>query len=139
MNKPEHLCVQLELLKSLYSNQTTSCHKEGKKKVKKKGVWTTESTALFELEGWHIVLETAEMKQDEKLWRRIRGFDLFACEARYHPICHMRYVSIATKQLCSSDEEAKCDQSELENSHRAAFAKVCEVTDREVIQNFKKS
>ena len=85
------------------------------------------------------MLETAEMKQDEKLLRRIRGFDLFACEARYHPSCRMCYVSNATKQWHSTDEEAKREQGELENSHRAAFAKVCDVTDREVIQNFKKS
>ena len=30
------------------------------------------------------VLETAENKKDEKLLRRIGGFDFFACEASFH-------------------------------------------------------
>ena len=62
-------------------------NKEDMKKVKKKGIWTTEPTTVFKLKGWHTVLETAEMKQDQKLLRRIRGFNLFACKARYHPNC----------------------------------------------------
>ena len=44
-------------------------------KVKEKGIWTTEATAVFECQGWRTVLETAEKKRDEKFLRRIRGFD----------------------------------------------------------------
>ena len=51
------------------------CNKEGQKKIKEKGIWTTEATAVFECQGWKTVLETAENKRDEKLLQRIRGFD----------------------------------------------------------------
>ena len=38
------------------------CTKEGQKKIKEKGVWTTEATAVFECDGWETMLETAEIK-----------------------------------------------------------------------------
>ena len=28
------------------------CNKEGQKKIKEKGFWTTEATAVFECQGW---------------------------------------------------------------------------------------
>ena len=36
-------------------------------KIKEKGIWTTETPAVFECQGWKTVLETAENKRDEKL------------------------------------------------------------------------
>ena len=51
------------------------CNKEGQLKIKEKGIWITEATAVFECQGWKTVLETAENKRDEKLLQRIRGFD----------------------------------------------------------------
>ena len=33
--------------------------------------------------------ETTENERDEGLSRKIRGFDLFAREARFHSSCHM--------------------------------------------------
>ena len=62
-------------------------NKEGQKKIKEKGVWTTEATAVFECDGWETMLETAENKRDEKFIQRIRGFELSACETRFHSIC----------------------------------------------------
>ena len=38
-------------------------------KIKEKGIWTTEATAVFECQGWKTVLETAENKRDEKFLR----------------------------------------------------------------------
>ena len=35
------------------------CNREGQKKVKEKGVWTTEATAVFECKGRKTVLEIA--------------------------------------------------------------------------------
>ncbi len=63
------------------------CNKEGQMKIKEKGIWTTEATAVFECQGWKTVLETAENKRDEKFLQRIRGFDLSACETRFHSSC----------------------------------------------------
>ena len=56
------------------------CNKEGQKKIKEKGIWTTEATAVFECQGWKTVLETADNKRDEKFLQKIRGFDLSSCE-----------------------------------------------------------
>ena len=56
-------------------------------KIKEKGIWTTETPAVFECQGWKTVLETEENKRDEKFLQRIRGFDLFACETRFHSSC----------------------------------------------------
>ena len=64
--------------KVIFKPDCIFCNKEGRKKIKEKGVWTTEATTVFECEGWKTVLETAECKKDEKLLRRIRGLDLFA-------------------------------------------------------------
>ena len=61
--------------------------KKGQKKIEEKGIWTTEATAVFECQGWKTVLETVENKRDEKFLRKIRGFDLFAREARFHSRC----------------------------------------------------
>ena len=63
------------------------CNKQRRKKMKEKGVWTTEATAVFKCQGWKTVLETAEDKRDEKFLQRIRGFDLSACETRFHSSC----------------------------------------------------
>ena len=32
-------------------------------KIKEKGIWTTEATAVLECHGWKTVLETAEKKR----------------------------------------------------------------------------
>ena len=63
------------------------CNKVGRKKMNEKGIWTTEATAVFKCQSWKTVLETAENKRDEKFLRRIRGFDLSACETRFHSSC----------------------------------------------------
>ena len=42
-------------------------------KIKEKGIWTTEATAVFECQGWKTVLETAENKRDEKF---LKGFEV---------------------------------------------------------------
>ena len=56
-------------------------------KIKEKGIWATEATAVFECQGWKTMLETAGNKRDEKFLRGIRGFDLFARDARFHSSC----------------------------------------------------
>ena len=43
--------------------------KEGRQKIKEKGVWTTEATEVSECRGWKKVLETTENKKDTELLR----------------------------------------------------------------------
>ena len=38
------------------------------------------------------MVELAEMKGDEKLLVRVRGCDLFASEAHFHPNCRKKYI-----------------------------------------------
>ena len=57
------------------------CNKTGRIHTKKAGADTTESTASFERDGWQHILQVAEQNNHEWLLRRIRGFDLFACES----------------------------------------------------------
>ena len=43
--------------------------KKGQKKIKEKGIWTTDGPALFEWQGWKPVLETAEIKGTRSSYR----------------------------------------------------------------------
>ena len=82
------------------------CEKEGRKKVKVKGSWTTEGTVRFEYDGGLTVQRIAQEKHDEHLLTRIRGVDLFACEAQYHPSCRNKYSQNPEKWR-SKDEDSK--------------------------------
>jgi hypothetical protein len=59
-------------------------------------------------------------KHDEYLLTRIRGVDLFACEAQYHPSCKYKYSQNPEKWR-SEDEDSKERQSHTEKAHREAF------------------
>ena len=71
------------LEKMVFKPDCILCNKEGQKKIKEKGIWTTKAIAVFECQGWKTVLETAENKRD-KFLRMIWGFDLSSCETRFH-------------------------------------------------------
>lgn len=73
------------------------CNSVNRKKVKVKGCWTTEGMSVFDKDGGATVLNVAEIKRDEKLLTRIRGHDLFACEAKFHESCRMGYVQDPAK------------------------------------------
>lgn len=79
-------------VKDIFSKDCIFCNKEGKKKVKIKGISTTEATIYFNRGGGKIVFDAAEDKGDHKLLGRIGGLDLFSCEAKYHPSCKDSYV-----------------------------------------------
>ena len=57
----------------------------------------------FECDGWKTIIETAEMLGDDKLLTRIRGHDLFACEAKYHKSCRTRYMQNPAKWRSKTD------------------------------------
>jgi hypothetical protein len=96
------------------------CEKEGRKKVKVKGSWKTEGTGRFEYDGGVTVQRIAQEKHDEYLFTRIRGVDLFACEAQYHPSCRNKYCQNPEKWR-SKDEDSNERQSHTEKAHREAF------------------
>ena len=76
----------------IFESDCIFCNKAGRIHVTESGVRTTQATSSFERDGWRNVLETAEERGDEPLLRRIRGYDLFACEAKYHPKCRKQYM-----------------------------------------------
>ena len=109
------------------------CNRESRKKVKVRGTWTTEGLSVFDRDGGKTILDVAERKHDEKLLTRIRGFDLFACEAKYHQSCRTCYIQDATKWR-SSDDKAKQEQVALEQAHAGAFDCVRKVIEEDVLR-----
>ena len=77
---------------ALFAKDCIFCNKEGNISIRKAGVKTTEITQKFASDGWKTIVQCAKSKNDEKLLLRIRGYDLFASEAHFHPKCRKKYV-----------------------------------------------
>ena len=73
--------------KFIFNPNCIFCRSEGRKKIRKATTWTSEALVKFEFGGGSTVLKAEENKQDHDLLRRIKGFDLFASEAQFHPSC----------------------------------------------------
>ena len=97
-----------------------------------KGSSTTEGTVRFEYDGGMTVQRIAQEKHDDHLLTRIRGVDLFACEAQCHPSCRSKYCQNPEKRR-SKDEDSKERQSHTEKAHREAFDIVKSFIERFVI------
>ena len=97
-----------------------------------KGSWKTEGTIRFEYDGGVTVQRIALEKHDEYLLTRIRGVDLFACEAQYHPSCRNKYSQNPEKWR-SKDEDSKGRQSHTEKAHREALDIAKSLIERFVI------
>lgn len=92
--------------------------------------------SIFEYGGWKSVVEMAEKKQDGGLLTRIRGHDLFACEAKFHRNSRMRYMQCSEKWR-STDLEVQQKQKGLEKSHLEAFDVICQLIERDVLDYHK--
>ena len=79
------------------------------------------------------VLETAENKKHEKLLRRIRDFDLCACEVSFHSSCRRQCQRNPT-HWWSANEENKRGQEDLKESHRTAVTEVCDVIEKNILK-----
>ena len=71
-----------------------------------------------------------------KLLNRIRGFDLFTCEAKCHKSCRMQYPQKPEKWRSKTDQSATL-QNKLEDAHIKAFKRVCETLEDEVTDRKK--
>lgn len=118
--------------KNLFNDDCIFCNKNQRKKIKRKGMWTTEGLVKFASDAWQNVVGKAEEKNDTTLLTRIRGCDLFACEAQFHRSCLYAYMKDASYWR-SENAEDRQHQIELEESHAHAFNKTCEFIDREII------
>ena len=88
---------------------------------------------MFDRDGGKKIIDVAEKKQDEILLTRIRGCDLFACEAKYHRSCRTQYIQDPFKWR-TADKNTKAEQEALEQSHATAFASVCKVIEEDVLR-----
>ena len=115
----------------IFSPDCIFCDKTGLKKIKSKGVWTSENVSRLEFGGGKAV-HAALQKIFQNLYCRIPGLDLFACAAVYHKSCRRDYL-IDQAVGRSKDEELRKQQQELEEAHSSAFSNVRERIDEEVI------
>ena len=76
----------------LFDKDCIFCNVVGFKRITKGYRQTYENTCKFAYNGHETVMKIAEEKNDEKLLRRIRGKDLFAVEAHFHPSCRKNYT-----------------------------------------------
>ena len=51
-----------------------------------------DNSANIQVQIWRRRIQVAEQKRDFGLLRRIKGYDLFACEAQYHRSCRSNYI-----------------------------------------------
>ena len=79
--------------KVIFKPDCIFCNKEGKISVIKNGYKTTEGVSPFDRDGGFKVFSVAEEIGDEKLLTRIRGYNLFSCEAKHHPTCRRKYLN----------------------------------------------
>ena len=119
--------------KYIFPPECIFCDKGGKRKVKKGSAWTTEDLSKFEYGGGATILETAEQCNDYSMLRKIKGYDLFACEAQFHAKCRKEYTRKRTR--VSTDFELKSQQSEMELAHADAFKEVCVIVDDKLIKD----
>ncbi len=112
------------------------CNVSDRIKVKEKGEWKWDYLAKFEFGGGKRVQDIAETSNNDILRTRIRGLDLFAVEAQFHPSCRKSFVADPSHWR-SKHFEKKRRQEELENAHKEAYMHVCDVINRDIIQKEK--
>ena len=115
----------------IFSPECIFCNRSERKKIKVKGTWTTEGTSTFDLGGGESLQRLVEKRKDEDMARRIRGYDLFACEAQYHRSCRMNYNDRAKWR--SKNEENKQIAIDRALAHDICFQKICTVIDKEIV------
>ena len=118
----------------IFKKDCIFCNKEGRISVKKDGVKTTEGLSVFDKGGGPNILAHAEFLNDTQLLTRIRGYDLFSCEAKYHQSCRKKFLDTKRDFTHRSCDENRTIQHEMELVHQKAFDCVRDVILTEVIQ-----
>ena len=115
----------------IFDSDCIFCGNFGLKKVRRKNSWTTEGLSSFEYGGGGSILRLGEMRHDERLLRRIWGYDLFASEAKYHQSCRDKYND--PEKWRSQNYDLKDYRNEKEESRDMGFSKLCQVIDRRIV------
>ena len=116
----------------IFRSDCIFCNKTGRIKVKVSSKWVFENTTRFEFGGGDRILITAEANNDEPLLCRIRGHDLFACEAQYHRSCCRKYTRNPLRSK-TTDPTTSEQQFELLSAHEKATEAVINVCKTTVL------
>ena len=89
----------------------------------------------FKRDGDKIVVKAAEEKDDQNLLTRIRGYDLFACEANYHNSCKAAYVNYMYKkaEITESDKKHKKFVNDRNAAHKVAYETVVSYINKHIV------
>ncbi|XP_076340647.1 uncharacterized protein LOC143241060 [Tachypleus tridentatus] len=87
---------------------------------------------MFEYGGGQTVIDIATSHNDDRLLTRIRGQDLFACEAQYHPNCRKKYTSNPALWNSIDPENIK-QKAGLEEANQNALQKVVDYVSNTII------
>ena len=112
------------------------CNKNGPKYLNNNQIWEKQNLLVFQQGGWENVWTYAQEKNDEKLLCRIRGYDLAACQAKYHRRCRSIHCQKPEKWR-SKENESKTDQNDLENAHALAFECVIKHINKSILDERK--
>lgn len=80
--------------------------------------------------------DEARKREDYELLRRISGFDLFSCEAKYHPTWRRSYINKPESWQLKDNEKANI-QAALEAAHKDTFERVGGIVNDPVIERKK--
>ena len=118
----------------LFGPECIFCGKKGPIHVKVRNTRSTERTIKFSLtESWQRIAMIAEEKGNSSLLRKIKGIDLLAAEAQFHPKCRKMFEVLDDRGL-SQEKETVSRQANMMDAHNLAFMAVLDfVKDRIIV------
>lgn len=117
--------------KIIFKPDCIFCNKDCRITVVEKGTRTSQGLSYFTFDGGETIKRLAKENND-LLHRRIENYDLFACEARYHPKCRKEYTRDPSAWR-SKDLSNVAHQQNLEEAHQFAFDYVSKYLESTVI------
>ena len=116
----------------LFGPECIFCGKEGRQNCYVQNQRTKESTTKFTLDSWQKYETMAEERGDFTLLRKIKGVDLFAAEACFHPTCRNKFVR-STQRGCSKSPTTVMQQTDMMSAHNDAFDKLIVFVEEHII------
>lgn len=109
----------------IFPKECIFCNITSDKRLLKKGGRSREKLVNFDKDCGKTIQNRAEKKKDETLLRHIRGYDLFASEAKYHQSCKNRYMDKTEEgRWRSRNNDMVAHQSGMQEAHDIALNKI---------------
>ena len=120
----------------LFGPECIFCNKAGPKKVKVDGELKKEIPIKFTLQSACQNIESiATKQQNHTLLRKVKGVDLRAAEAKFHPHCRKLFdLNRYPTRGHSKRKESVTEQSRLSAAHDQAFGDVVEFVKYNVLE-----